>query len=608
MQLLIRSFPIAARQGRSASMLFLGRGLLAVLVCAVIFPPRGIWGDAPTTIPVRRPVDVARGSQGMVVSETRWASEVGREVLEAGGNAVDAAIAVGFALAVTWPEAGNIGGGGFMLVAPTDDSRGSSTDKVVCIDYRETAPAAVSAHSFAQWKELRHARMAGVPGTVRGFALAHQQFGKLPWRQLLKPAVKLARDGFEVDDFLAYSLNTALKVAGVRAEDRYAEFRRVFAHPTRYFWKASDTLVQPDLAATLQLLAADGPDAFYVGRIAEQLVREMELGEGLISAADLREYRAVQRSAIRTDFAGFEVYGPPPPSSGGLTMSLQLKMLQRVADLRQLDQGAAEIHAVAEVMRRAFRQRAAYLGDPDFVAIDPSQFGSAAAARLLRRFDPRSATPSAALAGEIELASGPYESPQTTHFSVVDAAGLAVSNTYTLEQSFGSRIVVREAGFLLNNEMGDFNWYPGHTDATGRIGTPANQMAPGKRMLSSMTPTIVKQSGRVALVVGSPGGRTIINTVMLVTLRNLALGQSLPAAVDAPRFHHQWFPDRIVLEDLPQLRAPELLTALETRGHVVHAPSGQRQGSVHAIAYDPVRQTMVGVADWRRGGAARAAR
>ena len=535
------------------------------------------------------PCETASGRRGVVACDSAAAADVGVAVLAEGGNAVDAAVAVGLAMAVTWPEAGNVGGGGFLLVAPPEG-------EVACVDYRETAPAAATVDSFRGWTRRRHARMAGVPGTVRGLAEARRRWGTRPWKKLIAPAVRLAEEGFAVDRPLAESLNGVLN--DVRGDERYAELTRVYGRPDGRPWRPGDTLRQPDLAATLRLIA-DDPDAFYDGPIAGQIVAEMRRGGGLIAATDLAAYRAVVRPAVSGTFGDFTLFGAPPPSSGGLTVLMQLRMLgplgYAAADETQ------RAHLFTEVMRRSFLERAAHLGDPDYVVIPKSPFTAERAAELAATVDPDRATPSDDLAGAIPLTP---ESPQTTHFSILDADGMAVANTYTLEASWGSRVVVRGAGFVLNNEMGDFNWSPGETNRLGRIGTAANLIAPGKRMLSSQSPTIVQEDGRTRLVVGSPGGRTIINTVAQVTARHLLLGEPLEEAVAAPRLHHQWFPDVLFAEGGPDEWPEGFAADLEAKGHRVQFRR-QRQGSAHAIAVgEDGRATAV--ADWRRGGAARA--
>lgn len=513
---------------------------------------------------------VATARRGMVVSVSRPASEVGLAILKQEGNAVDAAVATALALAVTHPPAGNLGGGGFMLIAPPGD-------KPVCIDYREMAPAAATKELFVAGVDRHTTLAAGVPGTLRGLQLAHEKYGKLPWKSLVAPAVALAREGFALDADLAASLNRILA-----ASPQQAELQRVFGKPGGGLWRAGDRLRQPDLAATLERIADDGPQAFYQGPIAEQVVAEMRAGNGLITLDDLAAYKAVLRAPIHGVYRGFDIYAPPPPSSGGIGLIEMLHVLEHFPLRKEGRFAPATLHTLIETMRRAYRDRAAYLGDPDFVMIPPKLTTREYAQTLAASIDAARATPSEELAGLIELAG---EGESTTHFSVLDASGLAVSNTYTLEESYGCRVVVRGAGFLLNNEMGDFNWRPGHTDRNGQIGTPPNTIAPRKRMLSSMTPTIVLQEGRPVLITGSPGGRTIINTVLLMLVNVLEFDLDLVEATAAPRMHHQWFPDVVRLERRNGQPTDETLAALRALGHKVEIASGQ--GNVCSIRVLP---------------------
>jgi gamma-glutamyltranspeptidase/glutathione hydrolase len=524
----------------------------------------------------------SKARRGMVVSVSPEASDVGVEMLKAGGNAVDAAVATALALAVTHPPAGNIGGGGFMLVLPPGG-------KAVCIDYRETAPAASTPDMFAQGADRHDHKMVGVPGTLRGLALAHERFGKLKWKQLVEPAVKLAAEGCVLDEPMAESLNEIL--AG---SPKFEELQRVYGKPSGEPWQAGDRLVQKDLAATLQLVADDGPAAFYCGRIAEQLVTEMKAGGGLITLDDLKSYKAIAREPIHTTYRGYDVYGPPPPSSGGIALCQMLNILETFPLHEHGRKSPETLHLMIEAMKRAYCDRARHLGDADFGAMPEHLVTKDYARKLAAEIDTQKATPSEKLAGDIPLAG---EGDSTTHFSVIDADGMAVSNTYTLEESYGSRIVVRGAGFLLNNEMGDFNWRPGHTDRLGSIGTPANVIAPGKRMLSSMTPTIVAKDGRAVLVVGSPGGRTIINTVLCMVLNVIDFEMDLKAAVDAPRLHHQWLPDVVRLEVVENQPNEETRKTLAERGHEIVLLS-EPQGDVNAIR--AIEDGFQGVADHRR--------
>ncbi|MBA2113565.1 gamma-glutamyltransferase [Bremerella alba] len=551
--------------------------------------------------PPRKPVEVVQGKLGVVTSDTPLASEVGRDILAKGGNAVDAAIGVAFALEVTWPEAGNIGGGGFMMIAPPDE-------EVVCINYREKSPANVDTKSFVNWKQRKHIRMAGVPGTVRGMALAHEKYGKLPWHEIIAPSIDLAREGIVVDPYLAYSLNLVFSVDYIQKLPRFAEFRRVYGNPNGRPWKPGDKLVQADLAKTLTLIAEDGPSVFYEGAIAQKIAAESKRGGGLITLEDLKQYTAQVLPAVEGEIGPYTVFGAPLPSSGGTTVLMQLRMLEALEFPTQSDDfwTVEQVHLMTEVMRRGFRERAAWLGDPDFVTVPTDITSEEHAWQLASTIDTSQATPSEDIAGDIPLAEGPYESSETTHFSVIDKDGLAVSNTYTLESTYGCRIVVPGTGMLLNNEMGDFNWYPGYTDRKGKIGTEPNLIAPGKRMLSSQSPTIVRENGKTKLLIGSPGGRTIINTVTEIVMQTLILDRPLDEAIDGPRFHHQWFPDAIRFEASDNGLFDEMKPKLEAMGHEIEANDVWRQGCANGIIVDLETGEARGVSDWRRGGGARA--
>lgn len=531
--------------------------------------------------PPREPVVAV---SGMVVCVSPPAAGVGVEILKKGGNAVDAAVAVAFAEAVTWPEAGNIGGGGFMMVAPPGGD-------VTCFDYREMAPAAATADMFAAGKigGFDH-KVSGVPGTVRGLALAHRRFGKLPWKDVVMPAVKLAEGGFTVNAALAGRINPVLASGTLNVE-----FKRVYGKPGGT-WQAGDTMVLKDLGRSLRLIAENGPDAFYTGELAELLEKEMKAGGGLITKADLAKYEAKERKPIRTTFRGHDVYGPPPPSSGGIAVAQMLNILEPF-ELKKLGRWSPEAnHLIIEAMKRAFCDRARHLGDPDFVKIPESLMSKDYAKKLAAGIDRTKPTPSELLAPDIAIAP---EGEDTTHFSVIDKDGMAVSNTYTLENSFGNRVVVRGAGYILNNEMTDFNPRPGVTTHGGQIGTPPNTVAPGKRMLSSMTPTIVQKGGKPVLVTGSPGGRTIINTVACVVLNVVEFDMPVRQAVDAPRTHHQWLPDVARFEGMKQ--HPDLVEKLRVMGHTM-APA--RQGDAHTIWIDPATGRYHGAADGRIDGKA----
>ncbi|WP_432800031.1 gamma-glutamyltransferase [Poriferisphaera sp. WC338] len=553
-----------------------------------------VW-KAATVRPARTPVDVAEGRHGMVVSVTAESSRVGREILEKGGNAVDASVAIAFALAVTWPEAGNIGGGGFMMISPKGGD-------VVCVEYREKAPMAATRDMFADTKNRWNGLAVGVPGTVRGLEKAHQAYGRLPWRELVMPAVVLANDGFIVDEHLAFSINSVLSKKTVRTKEIYAELRRIFAKRDGSPWVAGDRLVQKDLARSLSLIANNGADGFYHGELADKLVAQMKRGNGIISHEDLARYQAKIRPAVTGTYRGYHVFGPALPSSGGTVLVEALNILENFNLSKHSRYSPESIHLVAEAMRYGFSDRAKHLGDSDFVTIPSHLTTKSYAKNIASKINLVRATKSEQIATPIVLAP---ESPSTTHFSVVDQDGMAVSNTYTLESSWGSRVVVEGAGFLLNNEMGDFNWTPDYTNRKGKIGTAANQIVPEKRMLSSQTPVIVKKNNKVVLVAGSPGGRTIINTVMNILINTIDYKIDLPDAIDLPRIHHQWFPDVLQFEGYDEPQYAKTIVKLEAYGHAVDKRKSP-QGSAHCISVQ-VDGQLIGVADWRRGGKAEAA-
>jgi gamma-glutamyltranspeptidase/glutathione hydrolase len=560
--------------------------LRRMTICILALAEVAAIAASPATGAEEQMNETVTSPRGLVVSDSAAASEAGAAVLRKGGNAVDAAVATALALAVTLPEAGNLGGGGFMLVCPGDGR------EAVCFDYRETAPAKATPTMFSLGERERGHKVVGVPGTLRGLELAHRRFGKLPWKSLVEPAVQLAEQGFVLGPRLAHDLNELL---GSSAD--FAELRRVFGKPDASQWKADDRLVQPDLAATLRQIADEGPAAFYDGAIARQIVAEMEAAGGLITRADLAGYQAKERVPVRGAYRGYEILGAPPPSSGGIATIEALNILEPF-ELRQYDRWSPRaVHLIVEALKRAFCDRARWLGDPDFVEVPATLLTKEYARERGADIEMEHATPSERLAPEIELAR---EGSDTTHFSVIDASGMAVANTYTLEHSYGSRVVVRGAGFLLNNEMADFNWLPDHTDRRGHIGTPANTIAPGKRMLSSQSPTIVLRDGRPVLITGSPGGRTIISTVVCLLLNVLEFDMPLGEAVVAGRMHHGWFPDVVLFEDATDPAFSGLLSELGKLGHPVDKKL-RRQGSANSISIDPMG-IRCGVADRRREG------
>jgi gamma-glutamyltranspeptidase/glutathione hydrolase len=529
----------------------------------------------------------------VVVAQEGHAADAGRDVLRAGGNAIDAAIATAFALAVTLPEAGNLGGGGF-IVAYLSDRK-----EVVTVDFREMAPRESSPRMYLtadrklQPGYRRGARAAGVPGTVRGLALAHARWGKRPWSELVRPAARLAREGFIISDDLAGSLNRQLTPSGAGRDPRpptarndfgrlgdYPESIAAFGKPGGTRWRGGDRLVQADLAATLERIASKGADEFYTGQTARLVARYMTEHGGLITLDDLKSYEAKLRPPVHITFRGFDVYSVGPPSSGGIVLCQMLNILERYDLKADGRESPRTLHRVTEAMRRAFMTRATQLADPDFVAIPTAELTSKAYAANLAGSIGERATPSADLA---PFAIQPAEGDHTTHLSTCDQAGDAVALTYTLEDSYGAKCVVAGAGFLLNNEMGDFNLVPDRTDTRGGIGTPPNQIAPRKRMLSSQTPTLVLKDERVQVVTGSPGGRTIPNTTLWVVLNLLEFGLDPRAAVDAPRTHHQWFPDTITLEGGAWPK--ETLDALAGLGHRTRIAG--RQGNANSIIVRP---------------------
>ncbi len=514
----------------------------------------------------------AEGSNGMVVSVSGPATDVGVAILKAGGNAVDAAVATAFALTAAYPPAGNISGGGFMLVHPAP-GQGEPT----AFDYRESAPAAATPTMFAKGESQYAQKAAAVPGTIRGMALAHQRFGLLPWQQLIAPAIALARDGTIIDKNLAETLNQTLAEA-VTGKAEFEELKRVYGKPGNGLWVMGDRLIQPDLAKTLQLLADRGPDAFYTGPIATEFLAEMKRGGGVITAKDLADYRAIERKPLTTRYHGWDVYVPPPPSSGGVCLIEELNVLESF-DIKSWGRWSPKtVHVMAEAMRRANYDRARFLGDPAFAPLPTHLLTREYGRQLAETIDLNEATPSISLAKEIPILP---EGKDTTHFSVIDKSGMAVANTYTLERRWGSRIVVKNMGFLLNNDMFAFNHYPGETDTKGSIGTSPNTIAPGKRPLTSQTPTIVSRAGKVKLITGSPGSRTIPHTVLCIMVNLFDFDLGIREAVAMPRFSHQWFPDQILLEYSE--RYPELCKSLSEMGHKVIRFGPLPQGDAHTI-------------------------
>jgi gamma-glutamyltranspeptidase / glutathione hydrolase len=532
-----------------------------------------------------------RGEHGMVGSTERHASEAGIEILRGGGNAVDAAVAVGFALAVTHPAAGNLGGGGFMVIRFADG-------KETTIDYRETAPGKASRDMFLDEhgnavadRSRVGALAAGVPGSVAGLLYAHRTYGKLPLAKVMAPAVRLARDGFDV----SYSLSQSLEAAR-RLFEKFPATTEAFYGKDGTPPAPGERLVQPDLARTLSLILKDGADAFYRGPIADLIVREMEKSGGLISKADLANYTVKERPPVVGTFHDFRIVSMPPPSSGGVALLQLLNVLEAYPLASYGPNSSRTMHLVTEAERRVYADRAEWLGDPAFFTVPTTGLISKSYAAALRAtIDEAHATPSGAIrAGRPQ----DFEHAQTTHYSVVDADGAAVATTTTLNGGYGNGQLVRGAGFLLNNEMDDFSAKPGTPNMFGLVGGDANAVAPGKRMLSSMTPTIVTKDGKTVLVVGSPGGGRIITTVLQVVLNVLEFKMDVQEAVDAPRFHHQWLPDVVMIER--QGFPSDVVAALTGMGHTTNVVPDM--GDVHAIQIDPSNGTRLGASDPRADG------
>ena len=529
-----------------------------------------------------------QGSQGMVATSHTLATEVALKVLKDGGNAIDAAVTAGFALAVTQPRSGNIGGGGFLVYSP------GNGDAPEAIDYRETAPAAATETMFqdqdgnvvSERSRFSH-KAAGVPGTVAGLALALERHGTLSLSQALAPAIRLAREGFVVP----HRFTAGLEQARDRLE-RWPATRTTFYKKDGSAPQPGEVFRQPELADTLQRIAEQGVKGFYEGETAQLIVAEMRRGEGLITLEDLRNYEPAVRQPVHGTYRGFDIYSMSPPSSGGTHIVQILNILEDYPIGEWGHNSANTIHHMAEAMKLAYADRSEYLGDTDFVAVPLQGLTSKGYADQLRAsIKADKARPASEIApGK----PGPRESPETTHFSVVDRWGNAVSNTYTINFSYGSGITVAGAGFLLNNEMDDFSAKPGVPNAYGLIGGEANKVEPGKRMLSSMSPTIVRKDDRNFLVTGSPGGSRIITTTLQVIMNVIDHNMNIQTAVSAPRIHHQWLPDEIRVE---QGISPDTLDLLRARGHTIN--TGSAMGAIQSILIGE-DGTLYGGADPRR--------
>ena len=571
---------------------------MLTLVVAMTLPMIGCAQQATSTAPIYRLADIhhaKKSTRGMVAAQNRLSAEVGADILDAGGNAFDAAVAVGFSLAVTLPRAGNLGGGGFMLLHDAENQA------QVGVDYREMAPLGASRDMYLDEAGnvidnlSRFSHLAsGVPGTVAGFWHVHQKYGRLPWQQLLEPAIRQARDGILV----SYDLSQILKSRQERLCRNSAS--------CSYFYKDDGTpyepgelLQQPDLARTLQLIADEGADAFYRGEIADLIAKEMARNGGLVDRASLAAYEVVEREPVRGSYRGFDVVAMPPPSSGGVHIIQMLNMLETF-DVAALGAGGSDaVHLLAEVARIAYADRSKHLGDPDFYEVPADWLTSKAYARQ------RAAEISmdkARKSDDVAPGVAPLaESEDTTHFSVIDDEGNVVANTYTLNFSYGSHISVAGAGFLLNNEMDDFVSKPGVPNAFGLLGGEANAIAAQKRPLSSMSPSMVFDDGAVWFATGGPGGSRIITSVLQVIVNVIDHKMNLAEAGADPRMHHQWYPDVLVLE--PHF-SPDTIRLLEEKGHTI-ALTNSTMSSIQTVGF--VDGSYRGAADPRRPNAGAAA-
>jgi gamma-glutamyltranspeptidase/glutathione hydrolase len=529
---------------------------------------------------------------GMVVTSHILATEVAMEVLKNGGNAIDAAVTAGFALAVTQPRSGNIGGGGFMLISSQEKK------EVVAIDYREKAPAGASRDMFLgadgnvdqELSRFSHAA-AGVPGTVAGLALALEKYGSISLAESLAPAIELAEKGFVVTPRFSKGVKSKQKLLF-----KFEAGKKKFQKPDGNFYEPGDIYIQTDLAETLKRIAQNGTKGFYEGKTAELIIAEMKRGNGLITLDDLKKYQPKIRKPIKGTYRGFDIYSMSPPSSGGAHIIQILNILEKYPIGNLGHNSAKTIHLMAEAMKRAYADRSKYLGDSDFVDVPLEGITSKKYAAFLRaEIDPNFASNSKEI-----MPGNPknFESNETTHFSIVDKFGNAVANTYTINFSYGSGIVVQGAGFLLNNEMDDFSAKPGVPNAYGLIGGEANKIEPHKRMLSSMSPTIVKKDGKNFLVAGSPGGSRIITTTLQVIMNVIDHRLNVQASVNAPRIHHQWLPDEIRIEEGI---SPDTIRLLEAMGHTVNEKDSMGAIQSIMIAEDG---TMYGGADPRRSTSA----
>jgi len=534
---------------------------------------------------------------GMVVSTQRIASQVGVDILKQGGNAVDAAVAVSYALAVVHPSAGNIGGGGFMVIR-------WQNGEAITVDYREKAPGKGNSDMYLDENREVIAGLSrlgafstGVPGTVAGTLLALEKYGTMSVKEVLAPAIELAENGFPITTGLARSLNSS------RLHERFSKFdgtRKIFMKPSDKQWEAGEILRQTDLANTFELIVRYGKDGFYKGKVADDIVKTMRKYDGIITHEDLANYEAIIRPPVVGTYRDYEIISMGPSSSGGIALIQLLNLLERY-DLESMGWNSSEtIHLITESERRVYADRAEYLGDPDFVDIPVKHLlKKLYADRRAEEIDRFHATPSRLVShGEPDVI--PFESEETTHYSVVDRSGIAVSVTTTLNGGYGSCVVAEGSGFLLNNEMDDFSVKPGHPNMYGLIGSEANSIQPNKRMLSSMTPTIVTKDGKTYMIIGTPGGSTIITTVFQVIMNVIDHGMNIQEAVSASRFHHQWFPDVIQYERFAFSK--DTIDILEAMGHKLRIR--RSIGDSHGILIDPKTGIYYGGADPRMEGVA----
>lgn len=540
---------------------------------------------------IAQPQLSVKARNGAVVSIDRYASQAGAGILKMGGNAVDAAVATAFALAVTHPFAGNIGGGGFMLLRLADG-------ETVGIDYREMAPALATPTMFLkpdgsvdEEKSNFGYLAAGVPGTVKGLESAWQRYGSLPWASLLAPAIALAENGIYLNKFDAASLQRNKADLA-----RFPETVRIFFKPDGLPVTSQDLLLQKDLAATLGAIAREGAKVFYQGHLADKIVADFQAQGGIMTKEDLRQYQVRIRQPLQYAYQGYEVIGMPPPSSGGISIQEMLQVLDQVGLHAKNPLDPRNLHLLIETMRYVFLDRTRYLGDPDFVEVPLKRLASREHARhIAKKLNLSKATPSEQLYKNVSVHQ---ENMETTHFSVIDKAGNMVSNTFTLEEAFGSKAVVKGLGFLLNNEMHDFNLNPYQANIQGGIGGDPNGIQPKKRMLSSMSPTLVLRDGKPYLVTGSPGGRTILNTVLQLVLATTTYGLTLHQAMRLPRLSHHWMPDLVYVEQ--QGWDPAILKALKDRGHQLSEV--ESLGDLHSILVNPRTGEYEAEADPRRAG------